>query len=182
MNRQEWFDSIAPGLKVWWNDPEGIANGHYVVRAKKDSEATAETAIVVIVNARGSEAEVPVFELTVDDLGTIFPKADWQYEVANGGTHLSLEDWRSHQAESCEWPAPEPRVDEEEETIEVRWILKVTGAETRQQLRDFAEQLERDLGDVIDNMDGACVVVKDTGDVCRKSSKGDGLLHRWEVE
>lgn len=185
MERKQWCESIAPGQKVWWNDPECISNGHYVVRVKPESEKATESTIVVIENEYCAEAEVPVSELTVADLGAIFPKADWQYEVANGDTELSFAEWQSHKAECFEWPEPEPRIDEDneaEETIEIRWTIKLICAEKREHLQDFAEQLQRDLFEVVADTDGYCTVVKDTGQIRRVSSMGKSKLTEWVIE
>ena len=186
MHRQLWCESIAPGQKVWWNDPEGISNGdHVVVRVNTDPKQTTDAAIVVIENNYFAEREVPVSDLTVSDLSSIFPKKDWQLAVANGDTELSLEEWQMLKAECCEWPIPEPRIDQNEdaeETIEIRWTIKLICAEKREHLQDFAEQLQRDLFEVVADTDGYCTVVKDTGQIRRVSSMGKSKLTEWVIE
>lgn len=61
-----WLNTLKPGDKVFWNDPDDISSGIYtIVEIMIDEEYdTDDETIIYIKNEHGTEAEVPACELT----------------------------------------------------------------------------------------------------------------------
>lgn len=137
----EWLASLKPGDAVWWNDPEGPTNGACAVVGVPD-EFT-DDAIIEVVFPNEGTAEVLPCELTLDrgSLLRLPVLEDWQHEVVSGDTKLGFSDWSEHQIESAGYPWPLPAIGNDC-TIELRWRVRIDGAETLEHLREHAARLD----------------------------------------
>lgn len=137
----EWLASLKPGDTVWWNDPEGFSNGTCKVAIVP--ETITDDAVIDVVFSSEGAAEVLPHELTLDreSLLTLPALEDWQHEVVSGDTKLGFAEWSEHQIESAGYPWPLPAIGNDC-TLELRWRVRIDGAETLEHLREHAARLD----------------------------------------